>query len=217
MVRELCPQGEKWACSSWRAYPLLLQSTEYEQQMFIFFHTPLFSISSHEKLCTNGNSGAQKICTHSQFALVWEKTVYLLKIIALYMRLLCKFVFECCFPGRKDGAITYFCRWVTNCAAAGTGILRVRRIPWPWFSSHLDWGKPNVSLINSIFSDVAYCYSNVRTRPLCAPMLTNYSASAVWLRQQAKVRSRSLTLAQMKNTALADKVHLSPTHAHVCK
>lgn len=70
----------------------LTQSTNYEQQMCIFFQTTLFSIASHKKLYAM-KLAVLKICTHSQLALVWEKSVHLFKTIALYMFLLCKFSF----------------------------------------------------------------------------------------------------------------------------
>lgn len=57
---------------------------------------------------------------------------------------------------------------------------------------------PRISQIKPIFSDISYCYSNVRTRALCALMPMNYSASAAWLEQWAEVRARSLTWTQMK-------------------
>lgn len=73
---------------------------------------------------------------------------------------------------------------------------------------------PRISLIKSIFPDISYCCSNVRTSPLCALMLM-----LIQLQQLSSGSEQRLGQGfQMKNTQLPwGKANLSPTNGCVCK
>lgn len=166
--------------------------------MCIIFQTPPFSTARREKLHPMQVAVLKNLHTVS-VGLILRKISVSAPDNCTAHTPPCKFGFNSSIVFLAEKIIC-FCNQLTNDTAAGPGILRVRHLPWPWFSSHLHQVS---ALIKSIFSDISHCCSNVRTSPLCALMLMNYSAPAAWLRQRAEVRARSLTWALMKNTQLS--------------